>query len=597
MPGLGDYASVTLAGHKADVLAVQVSRDGERVVSGSRDGTVRVWRLPPLAAVAATNVGAPCVVDLCVATPGNVEDRVYALALTAGATTALAGMLHGSTHVINCDLGRVMTPLQTERTAGAAVMCLALVEFNSVSNMWSGGVCRRLFAGHSTGVVSEWCLQSGSCVTVYGDARSGSGPVWSIAARVVPAAGGLEEQGSEMWAAVGSVVGVNRGGRSEGARGGECVIEFAVGHHNGTGRVRWTGACADDGGEKATRNANLLVLTDPAAGFTSTPKRHVDISGDIPSCVSASADGQWLVSGSDEGIVCVWDIDSHGCVATLLGHQARVVCVDITDSGAVVASCAWDTVRIWRLEAGAWSRPLVLQHQDGVSCVLLSADGSRAITGGSSGVLRVWDAETGVLREPVLLGHTADISSLAECGLAGNIDGGWRGCDEGLDVGACNLERPRSRSPRASLRFASRDKTGKCFLWSWPSATPVKSSFHVILAQPLQHVFLGELDTTKARRWHEQRSCIPKLFLLRDSTDAYLPGCRIYLNGVMRRELFVVPYASKPDVCTCFARVQLGSTVEDSSLFAFERHEEGVGKTMVCCGLFDGTLGLFELRR
>jgi WD40 repeat protein len=191
----GEYSIVALAGRTDDVNAVQVSRDRERVVSGSRDGTVRVWNVPPRATMAAADVGPPRVVDLRAATPGHYEDKVTALSLVADAANAFVGMVRGSIHVVDCDSGRIEASLRTDRTAGAEVFCLALVEFHSNSTNGGGGVGGRLFAGHYNGVVSEWDLDSRSCVSVYGDARSGAGFVWSIAGRIVPAAGGQSVEG------------------------------------------------------------------------------------------------------------------------------------------------------------------------------------------------------------------------------------------------------------------------------------------------------------------------------------------------------------------------------------------------------------------
>jgi WD domain, G-beta repeat len=62
--GHGDYTTVALASHTGRVRAVHVSRGGQCVMSGSRDGTVRVWSVPPRAAVAPADVVSPRVVDL-----------------------------------------------------------------------------------------------------------------------------------------------------------------------------------------------------------------------------------------------------------------------------------------------------------------------------------------------------------------------------------------------------------------------------------------------------------------------------------------------------------------------------------------------------
>jgi WD40 repeat protein len=154
--GAGEYTTVALAGHTDYVNAVQMSRDDERVVSGSRDGTVRMWSVPPRAAVAAADVGPPRVVDLRAATPGHCDDKVWALSLAADATTAFVGMDRGSIHVVDCELGRVAASLRADRTAGADVICLALAEFNSISMNCGGGVCGRLF-----GVIATESFPSG----------------------------------------------------------------------------------------------------------------------------------------------------------------------------------------------------------------------------------------------------------------------------------------------------------------------------------------------------------------------------------------------------------------------------------------------------
>jgi WD40 repeat protein len=597
----GEYTTVALAGHTAEIVAVQVSHDGERFVSGSEDGTVCVWSLPPRAGLAAADVGAPRVVDLRAATPSHNGASVFALSLSADSKTAFAGMGGGSIHVVDCDSGRIEAPLRTDRTAGATVTCLALAEFDSNSTKRGGVVGGRLFAGHFNGVVSEWDLESRSCVTVFGDGRSGTGVVWSIAARVVPTAGEQRVEGDSEPEASATVAGDGGGGSGGGSAGGRCEVEFATGHGYGTARVWRAGGGAEYcSEEKPAMSDGPLVPEDRTAGCMSVPRRHVDIRGDTPSCMSASADGRWLVSGSVQGVVCAWDGYSGRCVATLLGHEATAACVDISDCGSIVASCSDDiTARIWRWKDRAWSQPIVLQHDKVVVCLALTADGSRAITGDTDGVVRVWDAETGMLCEPVLSRHVASITTLLECRLARTYDGGGCGCDESLDVGAFDLEGPGARSPRATLCLGSRDVSGTCLLWNWPCTNPVKSSSEVPFEKPLQQVFLDELDLVETSRRREQRywwEDRADKFTLRPSTETTSTGCEVG-RGDTSLELEVLPSASPPDECRCVARVELDSFIRCSTLYAFERLKGGVLGTVVCCGLLNGTVAVFELVR
>jgi hypothetical protein len=74
------------------------------------------------------------------------------------------------------------------------------------------------------------------------------------------------------------------------------MIEFATGHGDGTACV-WL----PDGGsqygddEKIALSASPLEPEDARAGRIGVSKRHMDILGDVPSCISSSADGRRLV--------------------------------------------------------------------------------------------------------------------------------------------------------------------------------------------------------------------------------------------------------------------------------------------------------------
>jgi WD40 repeat protein len=381
------------------------------------------------------------------------------------------------------------------------------------------------------------------------------------------------------------------------------VIQFATGHENGTARVWHADRGVTEGGEENTAfSAGLLVTQDPAIGCMSVPKRHVDILGNTPSCMSASADGRWLVSGSCEAIVCVWDGFSGCCTATLLGHETgNIRCVDVSPCGSIVASCSEDTTaRIWTLKDRSWSRPIVLRHETKVNCIMLTADGSRAITGDAGGVVRVWDTENGVLCEPVLRGHTEAIASLAaESRVAKNVDSGLHCCDESLEFEPRSLEKPAPLSPQANLCFLCRDASGICLLWNWPSKDPVNVA-EVPSEQVLQQLFPGELDVTETCHWREKWcwwTGKPDSFTLKASTEANSRGCVVGHGRARYRDLEVSPYAAPPHECKCVISVELDSSILLSTVYAFERFEGGLLRTIVCCGLENGTVAVFELVR
>jgi len=61
--------------------------------------------------------------------------------------------------------------------------------------------------------------------------------------------------------------------------------------------------------------------------------------------------GKWIISGSADNTVCIWDINSKHLVQKLQGHNDVVVAVDAHSTSDLIASGALDsdkTVRLWK---------------------------------------------------------------------------------------------------------------------------------------------------------------------------------------------------------------------------------------------------------
>ena len=59
-------------------------------------------------------------------------------------------------------------------------------------------------------------------------------------------------------------------------------------------------------------------------------------------CVVFSSDGTSLVSGSDDAIVKLWDIQTGGVVKTFFGHTQLVLSVSISADHTAIASGSYD---------------------------------------------------------------------------------------------------------------------------------------------------------------------------------------------------------------------------------------------------------------
>jgi WD40 repeat protein len=107
--------------------------------------------------------------------------------------------------------------------------------------------------------------------------------------------------------------------------------------------------------------------------------------------VAVTADGQRVVSGSNDGTVRVWDLAACQCLATLEGHTGSVYGIAITaDRQRAVSGSRDKTVRVWDLAAGQ-CLAILEGHTGTVFGVAVTADGQRAVSGSHDETVRVWD--------------------------------------------------------------------------------------------------------------------------------------------------------------------------------------------------------------
>ena len=128
--------------------------------------------------------------------------------------------------------------------------------------------------------------------------------------------------------------------------------------------------------------------------------------------VAVSPDGRYIVSGSWDRTVAVWDLDSGSLIHQLSGHRDRVWSVVVSPDGRHIVSGSLDgTVAVWDLESGALIRQLD-SRKAGVWAVAVTPDSRRIVSGSGNNILRVWDLESGALIRRIP-GHGEEIWALA----------------------------------------------------------------------------------------------------------------------------------------------------------------------------------------
>ena len=133
-------------------------------------------------------------------------------------------------------------------------------------------------------------------------------------------------------------------------------------------------------------------------------KGHTDRVGAI------AANEHWLISGSDDGTVRIWEHNGK-CVRILEGHTGAITSAAISVDGRFALSGGADTtLRLWDTWSGFCVR-IFEGHTDSILSIAINPNQRHVLTGAGDMTIRLWDISNGKCCY-VLDGHQGNVSTI-----------------------------------------------------------------------------------------------------------------------------------------------------------------------------------------
>jgi WD40 repeat protein/serine/threonine protein kinase len=439
-----DLSRLHLRGHTAPVRSVAANASGNRVLSGSDDGTARLW-------------------------DGLTGETLQVFADHGGPVSAVAMSASGDVFVTATHQGTVAlwagpTPF-TRESLGASGLPVTSLSISASGNLIcaadsGGGITvwdrshnsRYQIAPDSSSSARSIRLSSDGSTLVAGsrygqisyyDLRSGKPNLrldWWLQDDVqAHVAVGISANGSRIfaglvdgtvvsWSAdhVGDVIFNDADGNERTLALDPAPYDLHINSESGLLSL-WNPTVTDgnrplDGTplEALVRGASLnLSLDDVGRLLVSYPESNRDHlklvghTGPVDELVLA-ADGNRLVSASsEEGSIRIWDVSRQSEVLALTGQGGEIHALAMSANGAtIIAGCGNNEAVVWMGDTLGASVALPSLEQP-ANAVAISGDGNTILSSSIfENVARVWDGVTGDLRL-TLPGHPIGVTSLA----------------------------------------------------------------------------------------------------------------------------------------------------------------------------------------
>ena len=112
-----------------------------------------------------------------------------------------------------------------------------------------------------------------------------------------------------------------------------------------------------------------------------------------------SPDGRMIVSGSHDKKIVIWDVLNRDIMVTMTGHEQAIRSTSFSPDSQWVASGCWDgTLKLWDIMSGNVLRSIHHSHDPripGIYSVKFSPEGNHLVSASADGTIKIWQTLTG----------------------------------------------------------------------------------------------------------------------------------------------------------------------------------------------------------
>lgn len=288
----------TIKAHANIIYSVAISPDGQTIVSGSRDYTIKVWQL---------------ISGKCIRTFKGHLGWVHSVAIAPNSQVIVSGSDDNTIKIWSLNSGQL---LRTLKGHSDWVKSVAIAPDGET-----------IISGSYDGTIKVWSLNSGQLLRTL---KGHCGRVNCIA--LAPdgqiLVSGAEDKTLNIW-------NLKSGERLRTLKGhADSIVSIAIAA-NGQTLV------------SASYDNTLKVWNLQTGEVRSTLKRH----SHWINCVAIASDSRIAISASADKTLKVWNLETSRCLRSLKGHSNSVFSVAISPDNLTVVSGSYDgTLKVWQIQ-------------------------------------------------------------------------------------------------------------------------------------------------------------------------------------------------------------------------------------------------------